>query len=278
MRTGKTEILSNFLDTLRDPEFREFDSPCIGVVVAHPDDETIGCGALLARAKDAHVVVVTDGAPCALSDARERGFQTTSAYAAARSCEFRRAMKVAGIPGDRLIQFGVPDQEAAFRIPKIVGRLAPILTNRGIQILLTHSYEGGHPDHDATAFCAHRAAAHCAHVAVLEMPFYRAAGDGEALQSFPEERDEKGSIEVRLGAALREIRKRMLDCYRTQSSILSGFSRDREKFRIAPEYDFLQPPNGGQLLYERQPWGVTGEIWRRCVRDALAELAKIKCH
>ena len=50
-------------------------------------------------------------------------------------------------------------------------------------VVLTHAYEGGHPDHDAVAFAVHRAARRTS-AAVVEMPFYHAGPDGVARQVF----------------------------------------------------------------------------------------------
>jgi N-acetylglucosamine malate deacetylase 2 len=45
----------------------------VAVVVAHPDDETIGCGAILRRLPLVRLVHVTDGAPRDMIDAVRLG-------------------------------------------------------------------------------------------------------------------------------------------------------------------------------------------------------------
>jgi hypothetical protein len=61
---------SRFLDLIDNPARGEIDATCMAFVVAHPDDETIGCGAPLSRPRGVRVIVVTDGAPRDLKDAR----------------------------------------------------------------------------------------------------------------------------------------------------------------------------------------------------------------
>ena len=56
----------------------------IAVVVAHPDDETLGCGAQLARLRGVTLVHITDGAPRNTRDGRAHDFKTLYAYEAAR--------------------------------------------------------------------------------------------------------------------------------------------------------------------------------------------------
>ena len=68
------------------------------MVVAHPDDETIGAGAQLPRLNGVTMIHVTDGAPRKPRDAERHGFATAAEYAFARARELERVMMLAGIP------------------------------------------------------------------------------------------------------------------------------------------------------------------------------------
>lgn len=79
------------------------------VVAAHPDDETIGAGAVLGHLPGASVVHVTDGAP---RDPRyfATGYEgTREDYAALRRGELLAAMSLAGVEPARLRGVGVAD-------------------------------------------------------------------------------------------------------------------------------------------------------------------------
>src|SRR4051812_11232063 len=72
------------------------DAP-MAVVVAHPDDETIGVGALLALFRRLLLIHVTDGAPRNLHDAQATGFATCGDYAAARRRELVSALRAGNV-------------------------------------------------------------------------------------------------------------------------------------------------------------------------------------
>jgi LmbE family N-acetylglucosaminyl deacetylase len=172
-----------FLDLVASPDRPQITAR-VAIVLAHPDDETIGCGALLRRLLDAGLVLVTDGAPRGGDDARNAGFTDWGAYAGARRSELVEALRLAGLGPDRLTSLDIPDQAASFDLAGLARRLVPIVTSA--EIVLTHSYEGGHPDHDATAFAVHAAATLAGPSAarIVEMPFYRAGPDGWVLGQF----------------------------------------------------------------------------------------------
>jgi LmbE family N-acetylglucosaminyl deacetylase len=248
----------------------------VAVVVAHPDDETIGCGAVLRRLPLVRVVHVTDGAPRNMSDAVRLGLSSRESYAMVRSAELSAALALAGVPPSRHVRLGMTDQTAAFALEELVHRLEPLLCQ--VRIVVTHAFEGGHPDHDAAAFAVHAA---CARIAgrgscpqIIEMPFYRAGNEGWALQSFVP-REELAETIVVLSGDEQELKRRMIAAHSSQRASLSPFRRDRERFRLAPAYDFQELPNGGALLYERYHWGMNGALWRDLAASARANLGLI---
>ena len=253
----------------------------IMVVVAHPDDETVGAGGCLSMFREVTIVHATDGAPEDMADANSLGFATRRAYALARRAELEAAMAEAGIDRNALHCLGVADQGAARNLAALSIRIVKLFREHGPSIVLTHAYEGGHPDHDAVAFAVH-AATRLARMwgdpqpALIEMPLYRAEGGRMAAQSFAPAADRK-TVTLPLSAAARQRKQRMFDCFITQKPVLASFQIDVERFRCAPHYDFELLPNAGDLYYEQFPWGLDGSRWLSFVRVAMVELGLPRC-
>ena len=247
------------------------------VVAAHQDDEVIGVGARLPRLKsDVLIVHVTDGAPRDLKNAIEAGFSIREQYAAARQEEVREALALAGLVADQSITIGCPDQEATLRMVSLTRRMVELFDAYKPEIVVTHSYEGGHTDHDATAFAVQGAwrmlrAAGAKVPAVLEMTSYHLrTGDRTFFEFLPWAEGEVWT--VTLTAQERELKREMFRRFRSQWSVVRRFPLQVERFRQAPFYDFTEPPAPGTLDYERFDVAIRGEEWRKYAKDALKEL------
>jgi LmbE family N-acetylglucosaminyl deacetylase len=248
------------------------------VVAAHPDDEIIGAGAQLRRWPQTHVVVVTDGAPPSLPDARRAGFATSQAYALARQRESMTALALAGILPDRVHALEFPEQGASFHLVEITLMLLEQFLELQPDFIVTHPYEGGHPDHDATAFAVHTACAllreeDLAAPVIFEMTSYHnragTMATGEFLPADDSHGDGDGEIATFvLDDEERAFKRRLLACFKTQQSVLQYFQVAIERFRPAPCYDFTEPPHPGPLYYELFDWGLTGDRWRTLAQEA----------
>jgi N-acetylglucosamine malate deacetylase 2 len=259
---------ARFLSLLAAPDVPRIPSDRVAVIVAHPDDETIGVGGQLSRLADALIVHVTDGAPKNHPDA--------GAYAKLRRRELEAAMALVGIPAQACLALGIRDQEASLHLAEIAERIAALLSERDIEIVLTHPYEGGHPDHDATAFSVHAARRLMSQrgetaPAIIEMAFYHAGPDGLSTQRFVPTVG-LGTVAVPLSTAAWALKQRMLAAHASQASVLEQFGAQVERFREAPSYDFGLPPNGGAVHYEEFDWGMTPARWCLLAAEAMRAL------
>ncbi|HET7625067.1 MAG TPA: PIG-L family deacetylase [Verrucomicrobiae bacterium] len=255
-----------------------FDSaspPSVAIVAAHPDDEVIGAGAQLRRWPKVSIIHVTDGSPLNSTDAWDAGFVTCEDYASARQRESMAALALAGVDSTQFHPVAFPDQEASLNLRGLTEALVRKFTELQSEIIITHAYEGGHPDHDATAFGVRAAKKILMDdfgfaPEIIEMTsYFNRAGIMATGEFLPRARCRIRSFE--LSESEREFKRRLFACFKTQRNVLQYFPIGVERFRIAPEYDFTRPPHPGRLFYEQFDWGISGAQWRILAREALGK-------
>ena len=244
------------------------------LVVAHPDDETVSLGGLLPAFADLLLVHATDGAPADMADARRLGFSSREAYRQARATELEAALVALGSTAARW-SYGLPDQGVADALTEFSRDLQAEIA--GAALVVTHAYEGGHPDHDGCAFAVQAACARLARTGRsapvrLEFPSYHQAGGGRTAGRFRPDPDLPERV-YRLSADRMAAKRAALAAHRTQAEVLAWFTEPEvERLRPAPDYEFTAEPPPGAALYDQWGWSLTSRVWRERAGAALREL------
>ena len=264
-------IFQKFLARLSDTSVFTIPAYHVTVVVAHPDEETIACGGTLERLKGAHVVVVTDGVTRRADESAAYSFPASQAPEIVRWRELIAATELAGCPASAVTGLAIADRKAAEHLAAIARRIAELFHQAGTAIAITHAYEGADPDHDATAFAVHQAAALCRRkgqdIAILEMPF---RGDAGAKPN-----GDVGieTIRIPLTAKQKVLKRRMLACFGAQHDAETRGALEAEQFRVAPAYDFAELPRGGHVSYGDEPCDLAPARWCDLVASAQRRLS-----
>jgi LmbE family N-acetylglucosaminyl deacetylase len=224
------------------------------VLVAHPDDEAVGCGALLQRMSDPIVVYATDGAP--RSDYFWKSYGSREKYAAVRAGEAERALAAIGVLHFHSLceDPEVADQELYLDPWRAYDALAQLIEAEMPEAILSHAYEGGHPDHDVCSFLAAVAGSRF-DLPVWEMPLYHRAGGEVQRQAFI------GADKQQVTEISREElagKRGMYEAYASQAAVLADFGAPVERFREMSQYDFARVPHAGVLNYEAWQWPIKG--------------------
>jgi LmbE family N-acetylglucosaminyl deacetylase len=273
-----SEILERVTATQNDPALKSKTA----LVFAHVDDEVIALGSRLKSFDGAYLVHVTDSAPRNECDSQAHGFSSWQEYRQARVQELEQALRIAGLRRIKRNCLEIPDQEASRHLPELVWQLFHIFAKQQPEVVLTHPYEGGHPDHDACAFAVHHAVGLLNQEGrqapiIIEGAFYHIGSQGIETGSFLPHPQKTEVVAYPLSASEGLLKQRLLECFKTQQDTLRYFTTDCERFRIAPAYNFLRPPHGGPVFYDRFPWGMTSNRFCELANEAEVGLQAQEC-
>jgi LmbE family N-acetylglucosaminyl deacetylase len=178
-----------------------------------------------------------------------------------------------GIRKRNILWLGGVDQEAVYQSVTLAEGFREILSEFQPSLIVSHSYEGGHPDHDTASLVARIASTRLGArrpPLILEMTSYHAQ-KGRCVTGKFLENGVRPELVLEFSREDRERKRRMMEAYSSQRLVLESFPVDSERLRLAPKYDFSRPPHAGKLWYELMGWRMTGRRWRELAAAALRE-------
>ncbi len=200
------------------------------VLAPHADDESLGCGGLIAACVAAGrppmVTMLTDGAGSHPNSAA----YPPDRLRAERAQEARRAVAHLGLPPDRIVFLDQPDTAAPTEGPAfaaVVDRLCDLVRReRGCSAILAPWLHDPHCDHEAASLIAAAVAARCGirHVAYPVWGWTLAADT--ALPAMP---GEGWLLDI---SAFQPAKRRAIDAHRTQYGGL--ITDDPTGFQLPP--------------------------------------------
>lgn len=290
MSPTRSPATNSLMERLFAPAGSPLPPPRLLAVFAHPDDEVLALGGRLERMTHSRLLCATDGAPADNADMRAHGFTTRAQYRDARRAELHAALALAGVPAScsAVLELSpgvtVADQAASRNLTALARAIRREIDAFHPEAVLTHPYEGGHPDHDSCAFAVHIAVHRLpgrAAPPVVEAPSYFSRG---ALQPgaqgivtgrfLPVPALQTDVLHFTLTPEEQRRKRERLACFASQMQTLAQFGTETELFRPAPDYDFLAPPHAGPVFYDAFPWGTSSSRFRELVAASLAPLER----
>lgn len=202
------------------------------VVAPHPDDESLGCGGLIALLCAARqrvsALLVSDGTQ---SHPRSLRFPA-AARRALRDAEWQAALACLGVPAEQLQRLHLPDGAVPGpgdpRFADALARSRAVLAHCAVRTLLLPWRRDPHPDHRATHALLRAALGAGSGIRVLEYPVWtRERGAPDDLPRADEVRCWQLDISMVLAA-----KRCAIACHRTQLGQV--IDDDPQGFTIAP--------------------------------------------
>lgn len=215
-------------------------------VVASPGDEVAGAGVWISRRSrpgDVFILHITTGCTAPLR----------SEQATVRRSEVHQALAMIRIPSRNCSYIPIESESAHHHFAEVVEAIEQSIADCCPSLLITHAYEGGHPDCDAASL-ATAAAIHQRFASmpkVLEFPLCHADCDGTMVGGeFLNDATWPASEIVLPSPCELAMKKRVLGAYRFQREKWNALPEGPEVFRPLPPYDYTRSPHCWPVWYE----------------------------
>jgi LmbE family N-acetylglucosaminyl deacetylase len=247
------------------------------VVSAHPDDESLGAGGLIASATaagvDVHLVCASDG---------NRSHPRSPSHgpdvlAARRASEYAEAADRLGVATGSLTRLGLPDGALADHVVAVTTTLVDLVGDGRGTVLASTWTEDGHPDHEAVGRAAAAAARRCeAEHWQFPVWFWHWATPGDprvaTFQCLPlatAARDAKRWAVAAHASQVDQLSAAPGDETLLDADFLAHFAGDHEWFVVTPGVDSRDDELDEIHRDAEDPWGVDSRWYERRKRDLL---------
>ena len=238
------------------------------VLAPHEDDEMLGVGILLQRfCGHVKVVFMTDGAPISGYPMKKRmlpsPIMSREEYADIRKGESVLAANTIGLKESDLAYIGAEDSGLSHVLVDTCEALRGMISSFNPYYIFFPAYEGGHPDHDATAAIA-KALSHYDDLREISFFEYALYSSPDGLKIFNEFQDaSSGDIRIIAEHDERNIKKEAVSCYKSQlGGLLGNFSIERETIRPA-RFDRIDGSIPTGKTYLERFYGLDSSVARR---------------
>ena len=220
------------------------------LLIPHPDDEIVACGASLLRARAAGALCfglyLTTGVP-----AREALWpwqrRSHAQRVLRRRAEAERVAAQIGLTPAGFLDIAARNLKSALGPAR--DAVAAALARHAVTDIWVPAWEGGHQDHDAANALAAQFAARCR---VTEFAEYHLHGGSVVCGRFA--LTNGSEITLRLRDQEQEAKRVLLRLYKSERGNLAHVTTGQEERRPLAAYDYTQPPHPGRLFRERFHW------------------------
>jgi LmbE family N-acetylglucosaminyl deacetylase/SAM-dependent methyltransferase len=247
------------------------------VVAAHPDDESLGAGGLIATAAALRIPTSLLVATAGEGSHPSSPTHSPATLARVRRRELASAAMVLGLEESAVTTLAVPDGHVVEHVDAITAAIVDLVGDGRDTLLVAPYRADGHPDHEAMGRCA-ATAAHRTGALLAEYPIWMWHAGRPADITWSR------FVRLALPSSVRQAKRAAVACHASQvgplserpgdeslltPTVLAHFDRDQELFALTTSED-VRDDRLDQLHAEQvDPWGAQTRWYEERKRSLL---------